>query len=217
MTTDWSSGTFEDLRTQAAAILERGFGEGSLEVVKDPRFCITLPFWLEACDAVQLPATVCVINRAPLEVARSLQARDGFPLGYGLRLYARYRQCLEAALPASAHLVTYDALIDHPALILRELAASLPLTVPGEDSGAAVKADLRHHDQLEGDPLLLEADQQSVDLAELYAVIDRCFPFEETLAELARAIVDRGEQLTRLGEEHAVTLSTLRQRAAGPQ
>ena len=83
---DWSADVFSAQRLQAMAIVERGFGGGALEAVKDPRLCVTLPFWLSLCEQLEISTSVCVINRAPLEIARSLKKRDGFPLGYGLRL-----------------------------------------------------------------------------------------------------------------------------------
>jgi len=44
---------------------------------KDPRLCLTLPFWLEVLDA--RPAMV-VCLRNPLEIAASLAERNGFAL-----------------------------------------------------------------------------------------------------------------------------------------
>jgi hypothetical protein len=54
--------------------------------LKDPRLCLLAPLWLEL-----LEAPVCLfVHRAPLEVARSLETRDGFPLSFGLALWERY-------------------------------------------------------------------------------------------------------------------------------
>jgi hypothetical protein len=52
-------------------------------VLKDPRLCITLPCWLP-----HLTAPVAVItSRNPLEIARSLELRNGMPIEYGLALW----------------------------------------------------------------------------------------------------------------------------------
>ncbi|HXU29046.1 MAG TPA: sulfotransferase [Thermoanaerobaculia bacterium] len=86
-------------------------GPGRPWVVKDPRLCLTFPLWRRV-----LEAPVCVIiERSPLSVARSLAARDGFPLALGLALWERH---LRSALAASAGLprlhVRYEDLIDRP-------------------------------------------------------------------------------------------------------
>lgn len=89
---DWGAQCFDELRREAAVILQRGFGSASLEAVKDPRLCITLPFWLDQCSSLAIDKRVLVCGRSPMEVARSLQKRDAFPLAFGLRLCASYRQ-----------------------------------------------------------------------------------------------------------------------------
>jgi spore maturation protein CgeB/GT2 family glycosyltransferase len=54
--------------------------------LKEPRLCVMAPLWLEL-----LEAPVCLfVHRAPLEVARSIEMRDGFPLLFGLALWERY-------------------------------------------------------------------------------------------------------------------------------
>jgi len=51
--------------------------------LKDPRLCLTLPLWRPL-----VPRPVCVhILRHPLEVASSLGARNGLPIGVGLALW----------------------------------------------------------------------------------------------------------------------------------
>ena len=48
--------------------------------LKDPRFCLLFPLW----KAV-LTAPLCIlVHRDPLEVARSMKTRNGFPLPLGL-------------------------------------------------------------------------------------------------------------------------------------
>ena len=57
-------------------------------VLKDPRFCLTLPFWM---DAVPKPKFIFVY-RHPLEVAMSLYKRNKFPLRFGLALWEKYNR-----------------------------------------------------------------------------------------------------------------------------
>jgi len=55
-------------------------------VIKDPRLCILLPLWERL-----LQSPLCIfIYRHPVEVAFSLQTRNGFPLGFGVALWEYY-------------------------------------------------------------------------------------------------------------------------------
>ena len=57
---------------------------------KDPRTLFCLEGWLDVLPDLELVAIV----RHPLEVAASLQARDGLPLDQGVRLWQQYNECL---------------------------------------------------------------------------------------------------------------------------
>ena len=54
---------------------------------KDPRTCLTLPFWRRAVD---FSPVAILIYRHPLEVASSLAARNGFSATASLALWERY-------------------------------------------------------------------------------------------------------------------------------
>jgi hypothetical protein len=71
--------------------------EHRLWVAKDPRLCLTLPLWRRATTPL------CVMtHRNPMDVARSLAARDGMPVFGGLALWEWYQR---SALNGSAGLV----------------------------------------------------------------------------------------------------------------
>lgn len=81
-------------------------------VWKDPRNCLTLPFWLTLTDD---ETAVVLVYRSPLEVATSLRARNGFPVAFGLALWERYtRSAFAAARGLPVHVVGYDLLIADP-------------------------------------------------------------------------------------------------------
>ncbi|MCB0487326.1 MAG: glycosyltransferase [Cyclobacteriaceae bacterium] len=79
--------------------------------IKEPRLCLTLPFWLKL-----LEVPVCVfVYRNPQEIAASLEKRNGFPLHFGIDLWERYTYSL---LRASENLplifVNYNNLLQNP-------------------------------------------------------------------------------------------------------
>lgn len=214
--TDWSSSNYRSQREQAAAILARGFGEGQLQVVKDPRLCLTLPMWLSLCAEGGIPYSVCVASRAPLEVAHSLRKRDGFPLGYGLRLYASYRRCMARFAPADTLGIRYDDLLRDPLQVMAGLAKELPLEINESKLASAVRADLRHQATDAGDQAdsLAVADSGDIDLDALDREIESRYPVDQALREFARALVERGVELTQVGEQHSAALATLDERDA---
>lgn len=64
-------------------------GSKGINVVKDPRFCVTLPAW-----RVSIPKPKLVhLTRHPIEVAKSLYARQRYPINAGLALWEYYNLC----------------------------------------------------------------------------------------------------------------------------
>ena len=211
---DWGSESFSHHRSEAKQLLLRGFGDGALEVVKDPRLCITAPFWLSICHELGIPTSCCVINRAPIEVARSLEKRDGFPLGYGLRLCQTYRMGIADSAPEDTSYFSYAELLQDPRGAMESLAARLPLSAGAGELAAVVRSDLRHHAGGGEGGILAAVDRGEVDWQALAAAIDEQYPVSDTLCEFAETVVARGNELTRIGAEHAKALETLDQRDA---
>ena len=209
--TNWSSDKFDPLRDQGRELLRAGFGGAALQAVKDPRLCLTLPFWLTLCDELDIPAQIIVISRAPLEVARSLEKRDGFPVGYGLRLYALYRACIQRFAPAGTLYVRYDDLLSDAQSVMSAISDRLPLT-SGTAAAAAVRTDLRHHCAGQGSVLLTQADSGEVDIAALDREIELGYPLQNTLNALAGTLAARGQELDQIGQKHAAALATLDER-----
>jgi hypothetical protein len=147
-------------------------------------------------------------------VANSLEKRDGFPIGYGLRLYSEYSRSIDASRPPGSLSVTYEQLLQDPEFVMRSLADQLPLVIPEAGLSASVKPVLRHHRELDGEPVLRQANGVQTDLAALDAAIGRAYPDSVTLRDFALSMVERGALLTKLGDEHAQVMATLRERDA---
>lgn len=112
------------------AMLPRGrevvaeeYGDAEVMAWKDPRTCITLPFWRQVF-AVE-PVLVC-IHRHPFEVARSLLTRDGFGRGHSFALWERYNaDALMNALGLPTVVIGYEELLRDPISTMTELVGSL--------------------------------------------------------------------------------------------
>ena len=79
--------------------------------IKDPRLCLTLPSWL---PLLEKPLAV-IVFRHPLEVARSLQARDEFSISFGLALWEFYsRSLLSVARGIPFLVLCYEEILEDP-------------------------------------------------------------------------------------------------------
>jgi O-antigen biosynthesis protein len=90
--------------------------------VKEPRLCVLAPLWLEL-----LEVPICLfVHRSPLEVARSLEMRDGFPIPFGIALWERY---MTAALNATRKLrriqINHADLLADPVAVVQSLGKRL--------------------------------------------------------------------------------------------
>ena len=72
------------------ALLEQEFGSAGLFVVKDPRICRFVPFWLRNLEAQEIAPAAILVVRSPFDVALSLEARDGLGREHSLLIWLRH-------------------------------------------------------------------------------------------------------------------------------
>ena len=91
-------------------------------VIKEPRLCLLLPLLR---NYVKKP--ICIhIYRNPLEVARSLQARNGFSISAGLALWEAYNlYALHTSRDLPYISVSHESLMSHPKETLDALVEDL--------------------------------------------------------------------------------------------
>jgi Glycosyl transferase family 2/Sulfotransferase family len=117
-------------------------------VLKDPRLCITLPLWRTVLEP---PPVAVLVLRDPLEVARSLEHRNDFPLSLSLALWRRYvQQSVTAVEGLPVLVVEYGELLRDPTRSVGALASflaeqGLPVDVGVPEAVEALAPDLRHH------------------------------------------------------------------------
>ena len=156
---DWHrSDRLGGLRAEAVDVVQRLSDHGTWGF-KDPRVTLLLDFWADLCGPLRL--VVCLRN--PLEVARSLQVRNGHSVPLALRLWWHYHEALKASLEAEPDnfpdpVVThYRAVIDDPASEMARLGDALGLAPASADRLSTVESrtdrGLRHH-RLGGDDLI---------------------------------------------------------------
>lgn len=139
---DWDESRLSFLRERAAE-LSREFDGRPYWGWKDPRNCLTLPFWSSLLPDLR----VVVVVRNPLEVATSLRRRNSSSYALGLALWTLYNQRLLTYVRSHEYIVTqYDAYFRDPVGELRRIIRFLGLPA-SEDTlkvGAVVDSDRRH-------------------------------------------------------------------------
>ena len=78
------------LSERAKAALVEEFGDANLPIVKDPRICRLMPFWMRVFEEAGWSARAVLSLRSPLEVALSLNKRDGIALSHGCLIWLRH-------------------------------------------------------------------------------------------------------------------------------
>jgi hypothetical protein len=112
-----TSPALSGLRGAALEVIRREFGRSELWGWKDPRACLTLPFWQLLIPKMRY--VLCLRN--PVDVARSLAQRDGFPVEKSGRLWVDH---VEASLRHTAgedRLILFyeDVMADWPGALAR--------------------------------------------------------------------------------------------------
>jgi hypothetical protein len=129
---------------RAQALLAR-FRAAPLWGWKDPRNCLTIPFWSRLLP--DLRVLVCLRN--PIEVVHSLQKRNGFSEAHGFDLWLTYHQRLLAATRPGTRVVThYDGYFGDARTELCRVLDLLGMEVSPETVEQAcpnLKSSLRHN------------------------------------------------------------------------
>ncbi len=127
----------DDLRRQAREVIDSDFGDARRWGFKDPRTCLTLPFWQRMLPPMRY--VLCLRN--PVDVAFSLKNREdeSQPFEHGVELWLTYvRAALAGAAAHPLEIVFYEDLMAEPEPMVRRLADFV-----GSDEPDAVEAYTR--------------------------------------------------------------------------
>ena len=142
-----------EFRERALEVLESEYGHGRLFVLKDPRMCRMLPFWIEAARSFGANPLVVVPVRNPLDVAASLEARDGIAPSVGYLMWLRNVLDAEAASrEVMRGWVRYERFLSDPLPSVDRLGDDLGISWPRRSSidteletREFLSPGLRHH------------------------------------------------------------------------
>ncbi|MBA3962025.1 MAG: glycosyltransferase [Chthoniobacterales bacterium] len=137
----YTGGNFQAARAKAELLI-RSFSDSSHWGWKDPRTCLTLPFW----QALLPELKTIIIVRNPLEVAYSMNRRNGTSYALGLRLWEIYNRRLLAHTDPKERIITsYQTFFETPETELERIITFAGLQ-PNETKSIAtiVTRDRRH-------------------------------------------------------------------------
>jgi hypothetical protein len=114
-----------------ADFLTTEFADRPLFVLKDPRLCRLAPLWLQAFELAEWTPKVVFPVRGPLDVAASLNKRNGMPMGKAMLVWLRYVVDAEAATRGLRRcFVSYDLLLADWRKVVDDIGRQLDLAWP---------------------------------------------------------------------------------------
>lgn len=139
------------LRAEAAALMRKAFSGRELWAWKDPRTTLLFELWRDAAAEAGAQLACLFAVRNPLDVARSLQKRNGFDTDRSFGIWFNYNI---AALLSSNGLprsfISYDAFLADWEKELKRCSSELSIEWPRDDSGLRdemtrfIRPGLRH-------------------------------------------------------------------------
>ena len=151
----WHTSPIADrFRERALRLVEDEFGNSRLLVLKDPRICRLLGFWIEIVEAYGARPLVVLPIRSPFDVASSLQVRNDIDPFTGQLIWLRHVLDAEAASRSLKRaFLRYEQLLSEPQALIDRLANDLGVSWPKRSSPYAqmqvdefLSSALRHHD-----------------------------------------------------------------------
>ena len=167
-----------EFRDDARAILEGEFADGRLFVLKDPRVCRLLPFWIDVVRSFGAEPFMVSPIRNPLDVAASLEKRNGIHPSIGLLMWLRHVLDAEAASRdlKRVHL-RYEHLLFKTHAVVDRLGDALGLAWPTRSTRTNMEIEeflsptLRHHKN--DDTGVVENPRLSHWLRSSFKILDR--------------------------------------------
>jgi hypothetical protein len=130
------------LKDQAKSALAGEFGDARLVVIKDPRMCRLMPFWSSVLREANWSARPVLHLRSPLEVALSLNRRDGIPLGSGCLIWLRHVLDAEAGTRGARRaVVDWNDFLSDARCTLERVGEQLGVVWPRWSDGALAEID----------------------------------------------------------------------------
>ena len=138
--------------SRMAKVVGEEFGTAPLFVLKDPRICRLVPFWLAVFAELNIEPLFVLSIRNPLEVAASLEQAESIDQQKGLLLWlSRSLQAERDSRNYSRSFVEYDSLLKDWRGQVKKIGSDLDLTFPrlsrrsSAETDAFLSDEFSHH------------------------------------------------------------------------
>jgi len=145
------SDKIKPFRDELVEFIKINFSDHQLWAWKDPRISLLLPIWKDALDELGIKSSIVFVIRNPLDVAKSLNKRDGFSYDKSFGIWFNYATTAFQNLSNFTYtFIHYDRLIHDWESELRRCSSVLGIPWPNDDSQLRIKMnefirpDLRH-------------------------------------------------------------------------
>lgn len=149
---EFHSEPIASLKLRAAQLLRNKLTETDWFGVKDPRMARLMPFWQTVFNHLQLNVSYVIACRNPMNVARSLEKRDGFALEKSYLLWFEHMlQSMKYTAGARRIFVDYDLMLSQTQHQLSRIAQLLGLPFSADSEAFAeysnefLESSLRHN------------------------------------------------------------------------
>jgi len=139
------------LRDELVELAKMNFLGRPLWAWKDPRTCLLLPLWKDVLVELGIDLKVLFVIRNPLDVARSLEKRNGFTIDKGLGVWFNNTlAALQGIEGLETVFLSYDSFLDSWEAELNRCATVLGIDWPADATplrakmAPFVRSDLRH-------------------------------------------------------------------------
>ena len=129
---DWfASAHYHPALEKARLALRASFGDAPLFLLKDPRICRFVPFWIDVLKYEGVEPQFLLVLRDPTSVAASLAERDGMEHGYAYLLWLRHMLEAESATRGRDRVIcTFDQLLDDWVGLFSNIGKKLSISWP---------------------------------------------------------------------------------------
>jgi hypothetical protein len=196
--------------SEVEEVIAAEYGDARLIVLKDPRLCRILAFWLRGLDRAGIVPKVVLPIRNPLESALSLLHRDNIAVQEGLLLWLRHVLDAERLTRGRDRcFVSFDELLADWRSATARVSSMLAIAWPNplSEAGAAINdflsRELRHHGRSYRD-LEIHADIFDWVLAAYESLLKL-----GSAADTERQILDRLDEIYRAFDQASRAFGTL--------
>lgn len=141
----WEFSEIAQYKKELIELIKNEFIDKPLWGWKDPRTCILLPLWNTIMKKLDIDVSYVIALRNPLDVAASLERRDGFSRSKSFGIWSVYLlSALHWSQGFKRVFLHYDKLLLHPEAYMKQIASLLEIPwIANNDFKKAISSSIK--------------------------------------------------------------------------